>query len=124
MATNAGRRADSPSSASSSAAADSAERGGHSANETNQPSPIRSATVMALARRRRLAGAALLGILVADLAEARGVARRALDDVVGGAVLEQAPVAHAEVGRLRVVGDDRERRLLRLDRVAAGQPQA
>src|SRR5690349_9067051 len=100
MATKAGRSGARPASASSRAAADSAERGGHSSNETNRPCPIRSATVTGLPRRRRLARAALFGVLVADLAEARGVARRALDDVVGRAVLEQAPVAHAEVGRL------------------------
>src|SRR5690349_25179101 len=103
MATNAGRRGASPSRASSSAAADSGERGGHSSNERNRPRPIRSATVTALCGRASGLAAAVLGrLVVADLAEARGVARGALDDVVGRSVLEQAAVAHAEVGRLRM----------------------
>src|SRR5688500_9270940 len=105
MATNAGRNPASAASASSSAAADSGERGGHSSNETNPPRPIRSATVTA-ALRGRAGGLEL----VAGLAEAGRIARGALDDVVGRAVLEQPAVAHAEVGRLRVVGDDRQRR--------------
>src|SRR5215218_2483190 len=126
MATKAGRSAASPPSASSSAAADSGERGGHSSNETKPPRPMRSATVTAAGlrgRARGLAGARLGGLLVADLAEARGVARGALDDVVRRAVLEQPAVAHAEVGGLGVVGDDRQRRLLGLDGIAARQPQ-
>src|SRR3954454_1213412 len=38
-------------------------------------------------------------------------------------VLGQEAGLHAEVHRLRVVGDERDRRLLGLDRVAAAQPQ-
>ena len=37
---------------------------------------------------------------------------------------QQAAVAHAEVARLEVVGDERERRLLRHRRVAVGEPHA
>ena len=42
---------------------------------------------------------------VVDLAEQRRVAIRAADQVVGRAVGQQAPLAGAEVDRLRVVGD-------------------
>src|SRR5689334_14961094 len=38
--------------------------------------------------------------------------------------LRQEARLHPEVDRLRMVGDDRDRRLLGLDRVAAAQPQA
>src|SRR4051794_35336189 len=55
-----------------------------------------------------------------SIGEGRGVARRAADDVVGRAVREQTAVAHAVVAGLRVVGDDRERRLLGDGRVAVG----
>ena len=57
-------------------------------------------------------------------AEQRRVAVGALDHVVGRAVREQPAVAHAEVAGLRVVGDQRERGLLGLDRVAAGELDA
>ena len=48
----------------------------------------------------------------------------AADHVVGRAVGQQAALARAEVDRLRVVGDERERRLLGLGRVAVGDRHA
>src|SRR4051794_31215888 len=66
----------------------------------------------------------LARVLLAGIGEQRGVARAALDDVVGRAVGQQAAVAHAEVAGLEVVGDERERRLLRDRGVAVGQPHA
>src|ERR671938_119967 len=49
---------------------------------------------------------------VVELAEQRRVAARALDDVVRRAARQQPAVAHAEVRRLRVVGDQGQRGLL------------
>src|SRR4051812_13698897 len=43
------------------------------------------------------------------IAEARGIARSAADDVVGRAVRQEAAVAHAVVAGLRMVADHRER---------------
>ena len=57
---------------------------------------------------------------VVELAEQRGVAAGAADQVVGAAVRQQPALARAEVDRLRVVGDERERRLLGVGRVAVG----
>ena len=57
-------------------------------------------------------------------AEQRRVAVGALDDVVRRAVGQQPAVAHSEVAGLRVVRDQRERGLLGLDRVAAGEADA
>ena len=62
-------------------------------------------------------------ILVRHLGEARGIAVPAGDHVVRAlaVVLRQRARLHAEVGRLGVVGDDRQRRLLGLGREAGGE---
>src|SRR3954454_5905792 len=52
-----------------------------------------------------------------------GALARIGDHLVGRQLLGQPARLHAEVRGLRVVGDDRDRRLLRLDGVAAGQAQ-
>src|SRR5579875_3639048 len=65
-------------------------------------------------------------VLVGELGKARWVARGAGDQLVGGLALaaRQRARPHPEVHRLRVVGDDRKRRLLGLDGVAAREAQA
>src|SRR5436305_4755694 len=70
---------------------------------------------------RHLAG----GLLVGQLGQPRRVLVGPGDHLVGGlpAGLRQEPRLHPEVHRLRVVGDDRKRRLFGLDRVAARQAQ-
>src|SRR5262245_48350078 len=63
----------------------------------------------------------------ASTGDGRGAARvllGALDQLVRRLLLRDEAGLHAEVDRLRVVGDDRHRRLLGLDRVAARQRQA
>src|SRR3954464_11597162 len=58
--------------------------------------------------------------------DVRRVLAGAGDELVArlAVALGQEARLHAEVDGLRVVGDDRDRRLLRLDRVAAAEPQA
>src|SRR3954454_1594031 len=57
-------------------------------------------------------------------AEDDGALVRLGDDLVARLLVLQPAVLHAEVQRLEMVGDDRDRGLLRLDGVAAGQSQA
>src|SRR5919202_6273472 len=59
-------------------------------------------------------------------ADVRRVLVGAGDDLVARLAvgLRQEARLHPEVDRLRVVGDDRDRRLLGLDRVPAAQPQS
>src|SRR4051812_16943150 len=59
-------------------------------------------------------------------ADVRRVLVGAGDELVArlAAGLREEARLHAEVDRLRVVGDDRDRRLLGLDRVPAAEPQA
>ena len=91
-------------------------------------SPRRAGGLSARPPRRRLRtrSPARLGILVGQLGQPRRVALGAGDQFVGRLLvaLGQEARLHPEVHRLRVVGDDRQRRLLGLDGVAAGQPQA
>src|SRR5687767_1648677 len=59
-----------------------------------------------------------------ELGDAARVLLGALDELVRRLVLRDEAGLHAEVDGLRVVGDDRDRRLLGLDRVAAREREA
>src|SRR4029078_1850058 len=93
----------------------------------NMPSISAPKTVPSGARVSRPSSAVATTTTTLGLDHAlRGVPLGAGDDLVGGLLvgLRQEAGLHAEVDGLRVVGDDRHRRLLGLDRVAAGQAQA
>src|SRR5688572_2099927 len=80
-----------------------------------------SGTSNATARPRLLRAG---GHRVAHERPLAGIAIGVLDEIVGRRDVAQPAGLHAEVLGLRVVGDDRDRRLLGIERVAAAEAQA